>query len=361
MWIHRSNKKILRKNIRQCKEALATFFHLPLFRYLCITVPVLCILLVLVPYGLSRMPSQDAEAPSKASKPPASFTPVTVPETINVCRFEQNRTETIRFEDYVKGVVAGEIPASFHEEALKAQSVAARTYSLARMLNAEKNGGPEAHPAAPLCDTTHCQVYRDEAELADLKGADWMTESWPKICTAVDATRGQLLYYDGKLVEQALFHSSSGGKTENAEDVFTAAVPYLVSVESPYEEDATHQNEKNAFSITELASSLRAAYPDTSFGEMNAGSIKILSRSSGGRVDEIQIGNAVLTGRQIREALELPSANFTISVSDGIVTFTSNGSGHGVGMSQYGADGMAKSGYTYQEILNHYYSGTEVW
>ena len=263
--------------------------------------------------------------------------------------------------DYVKGVVAGEMPSGFHIEALKAQAVAARTYSLARVIKAESGGNPDAHPDAPLCDTVHCQVYRSPSELKEIKGGEWMKDGWKRICKAVDETEGQLLYYKGSLVEQALFHSSSGGKTENSEDVFAAAVPYLVSVDSPYEDEATHSDEKNSFSIEEMAVSLKTAFPGISFGSVTSSNIKILGRSSGNRVDTMQIGDAVLSGRQVREALELPSANFTIDISGDVITFTSNGSGHGVGMSQYGADGMAKEGYDYRDILQHYYSGTQIY
>ena len=260
----------------------------------------------------------------------------------------------------MKGVVSGEMPSTFHIEALKAQAVAARTYSLARVLRAASEGNPQAHPAAPLCDSTHCQVYRSPSELEQLKGSDWMKDDWKKICRAADETKGQLLYYNGELVEQALFHSSSGGKTENSEDVFAAAVPYLTSVDSPYEEKATHREEKHAFTVSELASAVKSSYPGTDFGNITADSIKILDRSSGNRVASMQFGSGTLTGREVREALDLPSANFTVDISENTVTFTSNGSGHGVGMSQYGADGMAENGYGYKEILSHYYSGTQV-
>ena len=162
-------------------------------------------------------------------------------------------------------------------------------------------------------------------------------------------------------MEQALFHSSSGGKTENSEDVFASAYPYLVSVDSPYETQATHRNEKNSFSMEEFLEKIKAAYPQKDFGSVTASSIYVESRSSGGRVDEMKIGSALLSGRQVREALGLPSANFTVEASESTVTFTSSGSGHGVGMSQYGADGMAREGYDYKEILSHYYSGTEVY
>lgn len=137
--------------------------------------------------------------------------------------------------------------------------------------------------------------------------------------------------------------------TENSEDVFASAVPYLVSVESPYEEEATHQNEKKAFSISQFTSAIRTSYPSEAFGQITADSIRITERSDGNRVRNMRIGSGSLTGRQVREALGLSSANFTIDVSGDTITFTSNGSGHGVGMSQYGADGMAKNGYDYKK------------
>lgn len=252
------------------------------------------------------------------------------------------------------------MPSSFDSEALKAQAVAARTYSLARVLKAEKNGNPSSHPDAPLCDTTHCQVYKNCDELRSIKGNEWMKNDWKKICSAVDNTRDELLYYKGELVQQALFHSSSGGRTENCEDVFAAAVPYLVSVDSPYEDSATHKKEKNSFSINEFSQKIKAAYPSITFGDITAANIRIISRSKGNRVEKMQIGSGIIEGRNVREALGLPSANFKIKISDGTITFTSDGSGHGVGMSQYGADGMASRGYDYKKILSHYYSGTEV-
>jgi stage II sporulation protein D len=284
-----------------------------------------------------------------------------VPDSIDVYITEKDAVETVKFEEYVKGVVASEMPSEFNIEALKAQSVAARTYSLAKQQKAQSSGNPKSHSSAPLCDTTHCQVYRDAATLKSLKGDKWMETSWPKICEAVDATKGQLLYYNGELVQQALFHSSSGGKTENCEDVFASAVPYLVSVDSPYEDAATHQNEETTFTLSQFSSKIKAANPRIDFGSITSSNIKIVSRSSGGRVENMSIGKGVLTGRSVREALGLSSANFTISITKDNITFTSNGSGHGVGMSQYGANGMAEEGYDYKEILAHYYTGTEVY
>lgn len=352
------NRK-MKKKMKTFSDRIGSMLTIPLIKPVLLIISALCILLILFPFILSRI-TPETEAPEKELIPQADFQTENVPDTITVYRDSAGKTETVNFEDYVKGVVSSEMPSTFHMEALKAQAVAARTYSLARVRKAESGGNPQAHPSAPMCDTTHCQVYKSKDELAEIKGSDWMKNDWEKICKAVDDTKGQLLYYNGDLVEQALFHSSSGGKTENSEDVFASAVPYLVSVDSPYEDEATHQEEKNSFSIEELSNAVRSEYPDVAFGDINAANIKIISRSNGNRVEQMQIGSGILEGRQVREALELPSANFTVDISGDTVTFTSNGSGHGVGMSQYGADGMAKKGYDYKDILSHYYSGTEI-
>ena len=282
---------------------------------------------------------------------------VDVPEKIEVWDSDSERVVEVDFEEYVACVVAGEMPAGFHEEALKAQAVAARTYAMAKVLR-YGSGGPEEHPKAAVCSTTHCQVYRTEEEKEAVKAAE--------------STAGELLYYDGELVSQPLFFSSSGGQTENSEDVFVSAVPYLVSVASPYEAEATHQNEETVMTIKELRAKLAAAFPEEAFGKVERSTIKVLSRTAGGRVERMQIGDVTLKGTQVRSALGLSSALFNISFREGSgwngssaaqteIVFTSSGSGHGVGMSQYGADGMGKAGYTYKEILKHYYSGVEIY
>ena len=183
-----------------------------------------------------------------------------VQETVAVYLTDRMTVTHIPLETYVAKVVASEMPSSFHIEALKAQAVAARTYAVAKM---QSKQNPAQHPLAPLCDSTHCQVYSPDITIHQ------------KIKTAAYETASELLYYDGELVTNALYHASSGGRTENSEDIFVSAVPYLKSVNSPYEKD-----------------------------------------------------------------------------------FDRNG--HGVGMSQQGANGMAKAGFNYKKILSHYYSGTVV-
>lgn len=285
---------------------------------------------------------------------------IDIPEYINVYRHAYGVTEVIPFEDYIKGVVAGEMPSTFELEALKAQAVAARTYSLSKIIRSGDGGNPPAHPDAPLCDDTHCQVYRSINDLTALKGAEWMKKNWKKICDAVDSTKGELMYYNGELAEQALFHSSSGGCTENSEDVFASAVPYLRSVDSPYEEEATHKDETKYFSTKDFIYLLNLKFPGKNL-QSSINDISIISRTTGGRVEKIKINNATYSGRELRDALGLSSANFNISFDNNTITITSNGYGHGVGMSQYGANGMAKNGSNYKQILEHYYTGIKVY
>jgi len=318
--------------------------------------------LVLVPAAVvffsGRVPAEPLPSPEAG---PLSGK-IRTPDTITVWLEEKGKTVKVDFEEYVCRVAASEMPSTFETEALKAQSVAARTYAMAKVLNYE-DSKPQAHPKAPVCDTTHCQVYKTEKELISCHEEGWETSGWVKIQQACRDTEGQLLYYNGELVMQPLFFSSSGGQTENSEDVFSGEYPYLVSVSSPYEEEATHQDEEKRFRIEDFAEKLRQAYPDRQLGTISQANIKVLSRTAGGRAAQMQVGDGpdgVLKGTEVRTALGLSSALFTIRFESGDIVFTSSGSGHGVGMSQYGADGMAKEGYDYKAILQHYYSGTEI-
>lgn len=279
-----------------------------------------------------------------------------IPDTVRVFITEKEKFETIDFETYIEGVVASEMPASFDTEALKAQAIASRTYALGRI-----NGGAE------LCDTVHCQVYRSH----DIS---------LKVRRAVRATRCQVLLYDGALATQALYFSSSAGPTENAEDVFSNAYPYLVSVSSSEEPDATHKQEIVRMPLADFADQLETAFPELNFGKITSKNIKILSHTTGGRVNKIRIGSksVTLTGADLRRAFNLYSTRFDIDFEDdadasgsgGVdstgaaagtaIVITTSGSGHGVGMSQYGANGLAKKGYDCEAILKHYYQGVTI-
>lgn len=267
-------------------------------------------------------------------KPPSSQ-----PEpNVTVTRSGQNKTETVALESYVAGVVAGEMPASFEQEALKAQSVAARTFLQSRGMT--------------VTDTVEDQVYKNDEELQQQWG-DAYEANKKKIEAAVAATAGEVLTYEGALITAAFF-SSGNGQTENAEDYWQSETPYLISVASPWDQEAPNFEQKKELPKQEAEQKLGVSLPD----EGEAGTV--LSRTEGGRVKEIQIGGKTFTGRDIRETLGLPSADFTLAIENGKLTAYTKGYGHGVGMSQYGANGMAKEGYTYKEILTHFYPGTEL-
>ncbi len=276
-------------------------------------------------------------------------------------RVYMHQTKTVKeidLEDYVKGVVSSEMPAAFEIDALKAQAVAARTKVLYNKSQYGSKGHPN-HPGAEVCNDVHCQVYRSPKELEEVKSKEWMENYWPKIVKAVDETAGLVLTYDGNMIDP-LYHSTSGGKTENSEDVFAAMAPYLRSVESPYESHSNHLQVKKAIGMDSFISKFNNTYNDSGLNRNNIKSIQILKRNDGGSIAEIKVGNKVVNGRKVRELFALESADFDISFSGNNVVFTTRGYGHGVGMSQYGADGMAKEGYHFEDILKHYYQGVEI-
>lgn len=321
------------------------------------------LLMIGVPLILGLLSGKSGDGPAKGEAKPQGA--VEVPKTVKVWVEQEGKVRKMDFEEYVTCVTASEMPSSFDEEALKAQSVAARTYTMAKIIKYEEKR-PEAHPDAPICSSTHCQAYKSEKELIACHEEGWEKEGFEKVKKACKETEGQLLYYDGELVMQPLFFSSSGGQTENSEDVFVGAYPYLVSVSSPYEEGARHENEEKIFGAYEIKQRMESKYPDRQTGNLGADSFKVLSRTAGGRVNEMQIGQSKYKGTEVRNALGLSSALFSISIKtteDGSakVVFTSDGFGHGVGLSQYGADGMAKKGKDHREILTHYYTGTQVY
>lgn len=261
---------------------------------------------------------------------------------------------SVSMADWLPGVVAGEMPASFEDEALRAQAVAARTYILSR-----GRTGVLAHPDADVCDDPGCcKAHSDEALLRE-KWGDKYDEYWARMQRAVRDTDGQYLEYGGEAI-QALFHSSSAGRTEDSGAVWNA-LPYLVSVTSPETgEDVPNYVSGLSLTVTDFAGKLREAgeivdlsgTPDTWVGDIRL--------DDSGRVESAVIGGAELTGTRLREIFGLRSTAFTLEYVNGGFTFTVTGYGHGVGMSQYGANVMAKEGRSYEEILAHYYPGTEL-
>lgn len=276
-------------------------------------------------------------------------------ETIKVYITKEDKVIEVPLEDYVKSVVSGEMPASFDFEALKAQSVAARTYVAAkrgRPCNEAKGGD--------VCDTTHCQVYINKESRLE-KWGNKGSENWEKISRAVDETKGKVLSYNNELVQYPQFFSTSSGKTENSIDVFSGDIPYLVSTESKGEEAAPKYVGEFKFDTIKFINEINSRYPDAKLSQENLqDNIEILSRSDAGGVKEIRIGKVKIKGMDLRLALGLNSANFEFKVNDEEIVFNCKGYGHGVGMSQWGANAMAKEGNSYEEILKHYYTGIEL-
>ncbi|SHH78630.1 stage II sporulation protein D [Caloranaerobacter azorensis DSM 13643] len=278
---------------------------------------------------------------------------------IKVYNINTKEVEEIELDEYIKGVVAAEMPAAFEIEALKAQAVAARTYAIYH-LEKFKNGHPD-HPEAPLCTGIHCQAWLSKDELIKLHSENWMKEYWPKIEQAVDSTRGLIITYNGKPIEP-LFHSTSGGMTEDSEAVFASKLPYLRSVPSPYEDGAPKLREVVKMTVDEFISKIKSKYPNVKLTKNNLQQkIKLIERSHSGRVMKIMIDGKIVSGREIRGLFNLNSTNFKIMLrKNGSIEIETVGYGHGVGMSQWGANGMAKKGSTFKEILKHYYTGVEI-
>lgn len=279
---------------------------------------------------------------------------------IRLLRNATNSVEEMNLEDYVLGVVSAEMPAEFPEEAIKAQAVAARTYALAHV---EEFGGTSysKEKNANLIDTVANQVYYSK----DQRFAGWPENKqegyWSKITEAVNATKGEVLTYNDRLVLSPYFFSTSWGKTEDAVSVFNHQEPYLTSVDSPGEEDSpkyTYSIEKNN---NEIISAINANYSNClNSTESLKTQIKILERDSADGVSKIKVGNQTLTGVEVRKLLKLNSTNFQIEFKDNTTVFNTKGYGHNVGMSQWGARAMAKAGSGYIDILKHYYTGVEI-
>jgi stage II sporulation protein D len=264
---------------------------------------------------------------------------------VRVKRVSKEEIEKIEIEHYVVGVLAGEMPITFHIEALKAQAVAARSYVLKRM---ESNKAEEYD----VDDTVNNQVYLDDTYLRERWQSNYETNK-KKLQQAVNDTKLQYIAYDGKIAD-ALFFSTSNGFTENSEEIFSFEVPYLRSVESLWDEETSPVfYDTKTYNINNFFTLLGITYSDKL-------EIEILKKSSTGRILLLKINGIEMEGDAFVDSLGLRSNDFEITKEDNIISIKTNGYGHGVGMSQYGALGMAKEGYTYDEILKHYYNGITI-
>lgn len=262
-------------------------------------------------------------------------------------RIKQSSGEiiTLPFEEYITGVLAGEMPISFELEALKAQAVAARSYALVQMQKSKNE-------SYDVVDTVMNQVYLDENTLKQKWGNSY-TSKINKVRTAVIETKGEYLDYEGNIVE-AFFFSTSTGKTENVEEVFSEKLPYLRSVDSSFDEEVSPVFEsKVSYTIDEFCKKLNV-------NVINPISVQVEKTTSTGRIKNIRINGKSFTGNDAAYKLALRSSFFSISQQGNTIHISTKGYGHGVGMSQYGAEALAKKGYTYDQILKHYYTNVQI-
>jgi stage II sporulation protein D len=282
------------------------------------------------------------EAPTEQTTIPETRPPQSEEESIKIPVLKNGKVINMELEEYICRVVLGEMPASFETEALKAQAVAARTYALRCI-------GGSTHPKGAVCTSHKCCQSYCEPEGYIRNGGTW--DNVQKVFDAVLQTCGQVLYYNDKLI-MATYFSSAGGTTEDAKAVWGNAYPYLTVVSSP-EEDDRFNGETVTFSAKEFQSLLGVTLKGKPTGWFGA-----VTYTVGGGVDQIRIGGTLYSGVQLRSLLSLRSTDFSVNTTDTSVTFTTNGYGHRVGMSQYGADAMAAAGSDYTQILYHYYTGT---
>jgi len=265
--------------------------------------------------------------------------------SIRIKRHKTNNIETIPLEEYIVGVLAGEMPISFELEAFKAQAVASRSYALVRMnFNKDKE--------YDVVDSVMNQVYLDNDYLKNAWGNSYV-KNINKLRQAVNETIDEYLVYDNKIVD-AMFFSTSNGYTEDSGNVFNFNLNYLKSVESPWDKDVS------AAFLTKKYMELTDFYKKIGLDYNKNLNIEITKRSETGRILTIYINGTKFKGTDLYNKLGLRSTDFDIELLGDEILITTKGYGHGVGMSQYGALGMAKEGFTYEEILKHYYSGVSL-
>lgn len=322
-------------------------------------------LTVLLPRAL---PATSEQEPASVQEPAASVTAAEEPKpqekplytkaadkNAQVCALIDGSAQDISMQEWLIGVVAAEMPASFEPEALAAQAVAARTYTLYR-----QQVSPSANHAEEVCGNAECcKAYASPESLMELWGDDY-DANLEKITAAVVSTDGQILVWEDEPI-LAVFHSSSGSSTESSENVWGTALPYLVSVTSP--EDASivpNHSTEVVFSAEEFLSIFLAAHPEASAEGEPADWFSSMSYTEGGRLGSISICGVRLKGTELRELFGLRSADISLRVTGNEISFRVVGYGHGAGMSQYGANAMALSGADAEEILAHYYPGASL-
>ena len=274
--------------------------------------------------------------------------------TISLLHKKTGEVEQVNLEEYLCNVVSAEMPATFEKEALKAQAIVARTYTIYKILN-------KKHDNADICDdSTCCQAWISKDDRLAKWEENQRESNWKKICNAVNETSGKIITYENKPID-AFFHSNSGGITEVPVNVWGGTgYPYLQSVETSGENAYTQYASEVTLSQEELINKLKEKYSDISIDFANSEDIKILEYTESTRVKTVKFGNHEISGVEARTLFGLKSTNFEISRDGSNIKFSVKGYGHGVGMSQTGADSMAKNGSGAEEIIKHFYTGVEI-
>ncbi len=277
-------------------------------------------------------------------------------EYISVYIKNEDRVCDMEVEQYIKEVTAAEMPANFYPEALKAQAVAARTYLTNRARVYKKSEPPEEHKGALICtDSTHCKAWISEMTKREQWGES-AEDNWKKISDAVDSTKNIIITYDNQPIS-AVFHSTSSGFTENAKDVWGGDVEYLISVKSEGDIKSPKFNSEAEFSIEEFKQIAQMNIEDI---DWDKGLVNNVKRSEAGGIKSVEIGGVLVKGSDFRFMYGLRSTNIEIEILENSIKMYVKGYGHGVGMSQYGANYMAMEGRDYENILKTYYTGVEL-
>lgn len=275
-------------------------------------------------------------------------------KTIKLLHKETGQVEELAMDEYLYGVVSAEMPANYELEALKAQAVVARTYTAYKIEHAGK------HPEADICDdSTCCQAWITKEKRLSRWTEEERENNWNKIVEAVDGTAGKIITYEGAPIN-AFFHSNSGGTTEMVSNVWGGTdYPYLQSVETSGEEGYSQYESSVTLSKEEVVEKLKEKHPEIQIDYNVEKAIQIVEYTESGRVKTIKFGNVSISGVEARTTFGLRSAKFNVTIGENVI-FSVTGYGHGVGLSQTGADSMAKQGSNFEQIINHYYTGIKI-
>lgn len=329
------------------KKALLYFFA---FLFICFFLPTIFTKVNIPASTQSQTPENQEEPAQQEGEKQENYQDI----TIQLLHAKTGEVEQVNLEEYLCHVVSAEMPADYELEALKAQAIVARTYTMYKMKN-------KKHANADICDdSTCCQAWVSKEDRLARWEESKRESNWQKIEQCINETRGKIVTYQNEPIN-AFFHANSGGKTETTLNVWGGSgYPYLQTVATAGEEGYTQYQSEVICTKQEFTDKIKEKHSDFTIDFSQANCIQVLEYTDGDRVKSIQIGNLSFSGVEIRTIFGLRSANFTITIEGDNIKFSVLGYGHGVGMSQTGADSMAKAGSDYVEIIKHFYTGVEV-